>query len=63
MLICVEDEGKGINLKKLKAKAIEKKIISAEEILTEQATIDLVFQSVTFNRTESNGNFRSRNRT
>lgn len=45
LLICVEDEGRGINLEKLKAKAIEKKIISAEEILTEQATLDLVFQS------------------
>ena len=45
LLICVGDNGKGINLEKLKAKAIEKKIISAEEILTEQATLDLVFQS------------------
>ena len=45
LLICVGDDGNGINLEKLKAKAIEKKIISAEEILTEQATLDLVFQS------------------
>ncbi len=43
--IVVEDDGNGVNLKNLRAKAVEKKMISADKILTEQATRDLVFQS------------------
>lgn len=43
--IIVADNGKGINPEKLKAKALEKNLISADEILTRQATLDLVFQS------------------
>ncbi len=43
--IIVADNGNGISPVKLKAKAVEKNLIPANEILTEQATLDLVFQS------------------
>ena len=45
LLIRISDDGNGINLEKLKTKAIEKRIISRDEMLTEQATLDLIFQS------------------
>ena len=43
--ITVADNGRGINLEKIKAKAIDKQIVSADEDLTERATLDLIFQS------------------
>ena len=43
--ITVADNGRGINLEKVKAKAVEKQIVSADEDLTERATLDLIFQS------------------
>ena len=43
--IMAADNGRGINLEKIRAKAVEKKIISPADNLTEQATLDLVFQS------------------
>jgi len=39
----VADNGGGIDLKKIKAKAIEKNLISADEILTDRDTINLIF--------------------
>ena len=39
------DDGCGVDLEKVKAKAIEKSFISDEDILTGQATLDLIFQS------------------
>lgn len=39
------DNGSGIDLEKVKAKAIEKNLISADTILTKQATLRLIFQS------------------
>ena len=39
------DDGSGIDLEKVKAKAIEKNLISADTVLTEQATLCLIFQS------------------
>jgi len=39
------DNGSGIDLKKVRAKAIEKKLISADTVLTKQATLNLIFQS------------------
>ena len=41
----IADDGNGVDLEKVKAKAIEKNLISADEILSEQATLDLIFQS------------------
>ncbi len=43
--LTVADNGRGVDLEKLKAGAVEKNIISADEKLTEQATLDLIFQS------------------
>lgn len=43
--IVVTDNGNGIDVEKLKTKALEKNLISADEILTEQATFELIFQS------------------
>lgn len=43
--LSVKDNGSGINLEQVKAKAIEKKLISADEVLDEQATLGLIFQS------------------
>ncbi len=42
--IIVADNGNGINIEKLKTKVLEKNLISGDEILTEQATFDLIFQ-------------------
>lgn len=41
--LTVSDNGRGIDLKEIKARAIEKKFISADKILTEQETLDLIF--------------------
>ena len=43
--LIIADNGSGIDLEKVTAKAIEKNLISADEILTEQATLRLIFQS------------------
>ena len=43
LTLIVADDGSGIDLERLKAKAIEKNLISAERILTAQETIDLIF--------------------
>ena len=43
--LIIADNGSGVDLEKVKAKAIEKNLISADEILTEQATLCLIFQS------------------
>ncbi len=39
------DNGNGIDLEKVKTKAIEKNLIPADTVLTKQATLDLIFQS------------------
>ncbi|MET0752823.1 MAG: ATP-binding protein [Pyrinomonadaceae bacterium] len=41
--LSVKDDGKGIDLEKIKAKAIEKNLISDSEILTEREMLDLIF--------------------
>jgi len=43
--LIVADNGSGIDLEKVKVKAIEKKLIAADNMLTEQATLNLIFQS------------------
>lgn len=43
--LIVADNGNGIDLEKVKAKAIEKNLISADTVLTKQATLRLIFQS------------------
>lgn len=42
--ISVSDEGFGIDFELIKAKAVEKKLIAADENLSEAATLDLIFQ-------------------
>ncbi len=41
----IADNGNGVDLEKVKAKAIEKNLISANDFLDEQATLRLMFQS------------------
>jgi chemotaxis protein histidine kinase CheA len=41
--LSVRDNGNGIDGEKIKAKAIEKKLIAGDENLTAQETIDLIF--------------------
>lgn len=41
--LTVADDGAGIDLEKIKAKAIENNRISADKVLTEQETLDLIF--------------------
>ncbi len=41
--LSVKDDGKGIDAESVRAKAIEKKLISPEKILTEDEMIDLIF--------------------
>ncbi len=41
--LSVSDDGRGINLEKVKAKAIEKNLISGGNNLSEQETLDLIF--------------------
>lgn len=43
VVIEVEDDGRGINIDKVKKKAIEKGLISASDILTEREAIELIF--------------------
>lgn len=43
LILSVKDDGKGIDSEKIKAKAIEKNIIAAGEILTETHLLDLIF--------------------
>lgn len=43
--LIVTDNGSGIDKEKIKAKAIEKKLIFPDQFLGEQATIDLIFKS------------------
>ena len=43
--ISVADDGKGVNLEKIRARAIEKKLISPEDILDERQTLELIFAS------------------
>ena len=40
----IADDGNGVDLEKVKAKAIEKNLISANDFLDEQATLRLIFQ-------------------
>ena len=42
-ILIVDDDGSGINFDEIKTKAIERNLISAERLLTEQETIDLIF--------------------
>lgn len=42
-LLTVSDDGRGIDLEKVKADAVEKHLISAETFLTEAETVDLIF--------------------
>lgn len=42
--LTVADDGRGIDIEKIKAKAIEKNLVSADENLTDQETIDLIFK-------------------
>ena len=39
----VSDNGKGVNLEKVRAKAVEKKLILPDTMLSEQETLDLIF--------------------
>ena len=39
----VSDDGRGVNLEKVRAKAIEKKLILADTMLSEQETFELIF--------------------
>ena len=41
--LSVSDDGRGIDSEKIKAKAVEKYLVSAAENLTEQETLDLIF--------------------
>jgi two-component system chemotaxis sensor kinase CheA len=41
--LSVSDDGRGINLEKVKSKAVEKNLISAGKNLNEQETLDLIF--------------------
>lgn len=41
--LMVSDDGRGLDLEKIKAKAIKKNLISAGKILTEQEAFDLIF--------------------
>jgi two-component system chemotaxis sensor kinase CheA len=43
VVIEVEDDGRGINLEKVKKKALERGIISASEVLSDREAIDLIF--------------------
>ena len=43
--LSVADDGKGINLEKIRAHAIEKNLISVDDFLDEQQTIQLIFAS------------------
>ena len=43
LFLSVKDDGKGIDPEKLRAKAIEKNLISAEKNLTEKEMLDLIF--------------------
>lgn len=45
LLLRFSDDGKGIDLAKLKAKALENNIITDAEKLSEKATLELIFQS------------------
>jgi len=41
--LSVSDDGRGVDLTKVKTKAVEKNLISADKTLTEQETLDLIF--------------------
>ncbi len=43
--ISFADDGRGVDLEKLRARAIEKKLISAADILDERQTLELIFAS------------------
>ena len=43
--LIVADNGNGVDLEKVRSRAVEKNLISANENLSEQATLDLIFQS------------------
>jgi two-component system, chemotaxis family, sensor kinase CheA len=47
VFVCISDDGRGINVAKVRKKAIEKKIITAEEadFMDEEATLNLIFTS------------------
>ncbi len=43
LILSISDNGRGIDLKKVRAKAVEKNLISADQSLDEQETLDLIF--------------------
>lgn len=43
LILTVEDDGRGIDLEKIRAKALEKNLISAENELSEDELLDLIF--------------------
>jgi chemotaxis protein histidine kinase CheA len=45
LFIKVSDDGRGIDLNKIKVKGIEKNLIEATEKLSDEATLELIFQS------------------
>lgn len=51
--ISVVDDGNGIDLERVKAKAIEKKFISGDENLDEKETLELIFQPELSTKTET----------
>ncbi len=51
--LSVADDGRGIDFEKVKAAAIEKKLVSAAENITEAETIELIFQTEFSTKSES----------
>ncbi len=45
IVIEIEDDGKGLDARKIRAKAIERGVISAEELLDEKALFELIFHA------------------
>lgn len=43
VVVAIHDDGRGLNLAAIRAKAIEKKLITADAILSEKETINLIF--------------------
>ncbi|MGI8468244.1 MAG: ATP-binding protein [Pyrinomonadaceae bacterium] len=43
LILRVSDNGRGLDAKKIKAKAVEKNLVAADEILTRAKTFDLIF--------------------
>lgn len=43
--ICISDDGRGINLEKIRQKAVEKEIINKDNILSDKELIELIFHA------------------